>query len=810
MNISLNWLKQYIDIQESPETISALLTGCGLEVESIEPFESVKGGLRGLVVGHVLETARHPNADRLTVCKVDLGGGQISQIVCGAPNVAAGQKVIVAVPGTVIHPAKGEPFEIKKSKIRGEASEGMICAQDEIGLGEDHSGIMVLHDGAQPGEPVTNHFSVEQDLVLSIGLTPNRSDAASHFGVARDLRAVINTNGERQVDLRQPDVSGFVAPNEKPAVEVSVEDEDCIRYAGVHITGVKVGPSPEWLQNRLKSIGLNPINNIVDITNFVLHETGQPLHAFDAARIEGGKVLVKKLPARTMFTTLDGVERKLNGNELMICDERGGMCMAGIFGGLNSGVSESTTDVFLESACFSPVSVRKSSKHHGLKTDASFRFERGSDPEIVGYALQRAALLIADVAGGQVTSNITDHYPQPVAWKTFKLRASTIKRITGIDMEPGVVMGILGNLDIRVLKEHDLGYDIEVPPYRVDVTREADVCEELLRIFGYDRIPLPETMQISLQSGGDAPFESRRKSISHHLSANGFHEIMSNSLFRSNAYADELQPKLARIRNPLSNELDVMRHDLLLPMMDAAVYNQNRQRSDLRLFEFGKSYALHEGKYHEVNGVGVLLNGLRNPGTWDHKKEPFSFYYLKSTIQNILTATGFVVPLSAWQYHGDHPQLEDCVACMHKEEMVGVYGRVRKKLLKEFGLQGPAFYAYLNLDLLERKFSAPRLKAVEPPRFPEVHRDLSMILDRNIRYGDLEQLAFETDKGLLREVGLFDVYEDAKLGENKKSYALSFVLRDDEKTLTDKEIDKAMQRIMDAYEREMGAVIRKG
>jgi len=359
MNISLNWLKQYIDIQESPETISALLTGCGLEVESIEPFESVKGGLRGLVVGHVLETAPHPNADRLTVCKVDLGGGQVSQIVCGAPNVAAGQKVIVAVPGTVIHPAKGEPFEIKKSKIRGEASEGMICAQDEIGLGEDHSGILVLHDSAQPGEPVTNHFSVEQDLVLSIGLTPNRSDAASHFGVARDLRAVINTNGERKVELIQPDVSGFVAPNQKPVVEVVVEDADCIRYAGVHLSGIKVGPSPEWLQNRLKSIGLNPINNIVDITNFVLHETGQPLHAFDAAPIGGGKVVVKKLPAGTMFTTLDGVERKLNGSELMICDVDGGMCMAGIFGGLNSGVSESTTDVFLESACFSPVSVRK-------------------------------------------------------------------------------------------------------------------------------------------------------------------------------------------------------------------------------------------------------------------------------------------------------------------------------------------------------------------------------------------------------------------------------------------------------------------
>jgi phenylalanyl-tRNA synthetase beta chain len=519
---------------------------------------------------------------------------------------------------------------------------------------------------------------------------------------------------------------------------------------------------------------------------------------------------VKKLTTGTIFTTLDGVERKLNGSELMICDDQGAMCMAGVFGGLNSGVTDATNEVFLESACFSPVSIRKSSKHHGLKTDASFRYERGSDPEIVIYALKRAALLIAEIAGGQVTSSITDHYPQPVAWKTFTLRVSTIKRITGIDMEPGVVMGILGCLDIRVIKEHDAGWDIEVPPYRVDVTREADVCEELLRVYGYDRIPLPETMQISLQSGGDAPLENRRKSISHHLSANGFHEIMSNSLFRSTAYADELQPQLARVRNPLSNELDVMRHDLLLPMLDAAVYNQNRQRSDLRLFEFGKSYSMRDGKYHEINGVGVLLNGLRHPGTWDHKKEPFSFYYLKSTVQNILSASGFVVPMGAWQYQGDHPQLEDCVACMHKEEVVGVYGRVRKKLLKEFGLHGPAFYAYLNLDLLERKFSAPRLKALEPPRFPEVHRDLSMILDRGIRYADLEKLAFNTDKGLLREVGLFDVYEDAKLGENKKSYALSFVLRDDEKTLTDKEIDKTMQRIMDAFEREMGAVIRKG
>lgn len=810
MNISLNWLKQYIEIQESAEDLAAMLTACGLEVESIEPFESIKGGLRGLVVGHVLETARHPNADRLTVCKVDVGGGQVTQIVCGAPNVAAGQKVIVAVPGTVIHPAKGEPFEIKKSKIRGEASEGMICAQDEIGLGEDHSGIMVLHDGAQPGEPVINHFSVEQDLVLSIGLTPNRSDAASHVGVARDLRAVIHTTGDRKVRLMLPDVSGFNTPDQKPVIEVHVEDTDCIRYAGVHIKGVTVGPSPVWLQNRLKAIGLNPINNIVDITNYVLHETGQPLHAFDASRIQGAKVLVKKLPAGTVFTTLDGVERKLNGQELMICDEQGAMCMAGIFGGLNSGVSESTSEVFLESACFSPVTVRKASKHHALKTDASFRFERGSDPEMVLYALKRAALLMAEVAGGQTASEVSDHYPNPVAWKSFTLRASTIKRITGIDMEPGVVMGILGNLDIRVVKEHDLGWDVEVPPYRVDVTREADVCEELLRVYGYDRIPLPDTMQISLQTGGDAPLEQRRKSIGHHLSANGFHEIMSNSLFRSTAYADDLQPKLARIRNPLSNELDVMRYDLLLPMLDAAVYNQNRQRSDLRLFEFGKSYAFRDGAYLEVNGVGVLLNGLRHPGSWDHKKEPFSFYYLKSTVQNVLSAAGYSVAAGNWQYVGDHPQLEDCVACMHKDEVVGVYGRVRKKLLKEFGLQGPAFFAYLNLDLLERKFSAPRLKAVEPPRFPEVHRDLSMILDRSIRYADLEKLAFITDKGFLREVGLFDVYEDAKLGEDKKSYALSFVLRDDEKTLTDKEIDKTMQRIMDAFEKEMGAVIRKG
>ncbi|MFN5325528.1 MAG: phenylalanine--tRNA ligase subunit beta [Bacteroidota bacterium] len=809
MNISLNWLKQYIDINESPETISAQLTACGLEVESVEPFESIKGGLRGLVVGHVLETMRHPNADRLTVCKVDVGDGQVSQIVCGAPNVAAGQKVIVAIPGTIIHPAKGEPFEIKKSKIRGEASEGMICAQDEIGLGEDHSGIMILHEGAQPGEPVTNHFPVEQDLVLSIGLTPNRSDAASHIGVARDLRAVINTIGNRKVDLTLPDVSGFILPDITPQIEVRIEDKDCIRYAGVHISGVKVGPSPSWLQNRLKSIGLNPINNIVDITNFVLHETGQPLHAFDAARIQGRKVLVKKLPPATPFTTLDGVERKLNGQELMICDEQGAMCMAGIFGGLNSGVSDSSTEVFLESACFSPVPVRKASKHHSLKTDASFRFERGSDPEMVLYALKRAALLIAEIAGGVFTSRISDHYPEPVAWCNFTLRNATIKRITGIDMPSSDVLAILGNLDIRVIKEHESGWDVQVPPYRVDVTREADVCEELLRIYGYDRIPLPEIMRMSLHSGFDAPLESRRSSMAHYLSANGFHEIMSNSLFRSSAYADDLATQLARIHNPLSIELDVLRFDMLLPMLDAAVYNQNRQRSDLRFFEFGKTYSMRDGKYHETNGVGVLLNGLRHPGSWDHKKEPFSFYYLKSMVQHLLRVSGFMVPSVDWHYQADHAHLEECMTCVRSGVVAVLFGKLRKKTMKEFGLQGPAFFAYMNLDLLESEFASQRLKAHEPPRFPEVHRDLSMILDRNIRYSELEKLAFQTDKGLLREVGLFDVYEDAKLGENKKSYALSFVLRDDEKTLTDKEIDKAMQRIMDAFEREMGAVIRK-
>lgn len=809
MNISLNWLKQYLNIQESPESIAAMLTGCGLEVESMEPFESVKGGLRGLVVGHVLETMRHPNADRLTVCKVDLGNAEPSQIVCGAPNVAAGQKVIVAVPGTIIHPAQGEPFEIKKSKIRGEASEGMICAEDEIGLGGDHSGILVLPSTAVPGELALKHFEVEQDLMLSIGLTPNRPDAASHIGVARDLRAVIHASGDHTMSLQWPDVSSFNTPDQTPAISLHVEDADCIRYAGLHMTNIQVAPSPQWLQNRLKAVGLSPINNVVDITNYVLYETGQPLHAFDATRIAGGKVVVKKLAAGTMFTTLDGVERKLNGQELMICDAEKGMCMAGIFGGLHSGVSETTTEVFLESATFAPVSIRKSSKHHGLKTDASFRFERGTDPEMVLYALKRAALLIADVAGGVIASSIQDHYPQPIAWNRIQLRHATIKRITGLDLDRGVVSAILATLDIRVINELENGWDLEIPPYRVDVTREADVCEELLRIYGYDNIPLPENMQLSMQSGGDAPLEMRRKRMSHYLSSNGFNEIMSNSLFRSNGYGEEVQSQLARIKNPLSAELDVMRHELLLPMLDAAVYNQNRQRSDLRLYEFGKSYARRGDGYSETNGLGVLMNGLSHPGSWDHKKESFSFYYLKSMVANVLTSAGYQVPARAWQYQVNHAHLEECMAVMHHGTEMACYGRVRKRIMKEAGLQGPCWYAYLNLDALELNFAKEKLKALEPPRFPEVHRDLSMILDRNIRYGDLEQLAFETDKGLLREVGLFDVYEDAKLGDNKKSYALSFVLRDDEKTLTDKEIDKAMQRIMDAFEQKMGAVIRK-
>jgi len=812
MNISYNWLKQYIDFEQDADELAALLTGCGLEVEGVEPFESIKGGMKGLIVGEVLETAKHPNADRLTVTKVNLGNGLVSQIVCGAPNVAAGQKVVVATPGTTIFPLTGEPFEIKKSKIRGEESEGMICAEDEVGLGTSHEGVMVLGADAVPGAPAVNYFSIEVDQTISIGLTPNRSDAASHIGVARDLRAVLNTrtmeNSGATVSIKWPDINSFSAPDSTPVIKVKVENEACTRYSGVHISGVKVAASPDWLQNRLKAIGLKPINNVVDITNYVLYEMGQPLHAFDASKISGGEVLVKRLAPGTVFKTLDGVDRKLEGSELMICDANGGMCIAGVFGGLGSGVSETTTEIFLESACFDAVSVRKTSKLHGLKTDASFRFERGSDPNITMTALKRAALLICEIAGGKVSSSVVDIYPQPVMDWTVEFSNTNFTRLTGVTLDNDSISKILNWLDIKIISENNGEFKLGVPPYRVDVMREADVIEEVLRIYGYDNIPLPAKMNTSLPNSVNVKLESVRSLTTGYLVANGYYEVMSNSLYRSTAFGEDTA-RLAKIKNPLSQDLDVMRGNMLFPLLDIASYNRNRKRSDLRLFEFGKTYLKHDNGYAETSHLSILLTGNRNNSHWQVKPGEYSIYYLKSVVDNIITASGVMSGNTKWEPVEDD-KVEMAMILKSGKKEVARIGLVSKKVLKSFDLDGAIWHADVNLDVVEKIINTAPVKIAEPPKFPEVRRDLSMLLDKTVQYRQLETIAFETEKKLLRDVNLFDIFEGEKIGHDKKSYALSFMLRDDEKTLTDKEIDKVMDKLMENFEKKLGAVIRKG
>ncbi|HEX5003227.1 MAG TPA: phenylalanine--tRNA ligase subunit beta [Bacteroidia bacterium] len=811
MNISYNWLCQYINPGLKAHETAELLTSCGLEVEGIEKFETVKGGLKGLVVGEVIETISHPNADRLTVCKVNTGSSELAQIVCGAPNVAAGLKVIVALPGTTIFPLSGDPFEIKKSKIRGEASEGMICAEDEIGLGESHAGILILDKDAVPGASVAEYFNIETDSIFSIGLTPNRSDAASHIGVARDLAAVINTRiPNTDVKVIWPEEKTPAIPDQNPEIAVEVKDDDCIRYSGVHISGIKVNPSPAWLCNRLRSVGLKPINTVVDITNFVLYEMGQPLHAFDAGKIAGRKVIVQKLPAKTKFRTLDNEERILSGNELMICDSEGGMCMAGIFGGIHSGVTEETTEIFLESATFDPVSIRKSSRLHGLKTDASFRFERGSDPNITVKALLRAATLITEISGGTITSRLVDIYPKPVGDTELTFSPVSFARLTGVTLETGELQKILQSLDIRSELSGDGQLQLYVPPYRVDVKRPADVSEEILRIYGYNRIPLNEKINAPLPPAPLVPMEKVRNKIAALLVARGFTEVMCNSLTRSTLLELYDQPPVAvRIKNPLSSELDIMRPHMLFPLLDMASYNTNRKSNNIRGFEFGKVYGATAEGYTESNKLALILTGTRQPEHWKVKDEPWNVYFLKSLLENILDVAGTDRSRWKWDTMAVDSFINQQVALRVKKRVLGVAGAVNKKLARTFDLKGDVFYAELDLEVLDQILRIAPPVIQEPPRFPEVRRDLSMVLDKNVSYAAIEALAFETERKMLRRINLFDVYEGDKIGSGKKSYALSFYLRDDDKTLTDKDIDKVMNRLMESFEKRLQAVIRK-
>lgn len=799
MKISYNWLKDFIETDKTPEEISKILTGTGLEVESMEKVQTIPGGLEGLVIGYVKACSQHPNADRLRVTVVDAGTGQDLQIVCGAANVAAGQKVVVAVVGTTVHPTVGEPFKINKSKIRGEVSEGMICAEDEIGLGTDHGGIMVLAEDAEVGTPAKDYFNVKDDYLYEIGLTPNRADAASHLGTARDVAAFL------KIAVKRPDVSAFKVDNQELPVKVLVENtQACPRYSGITISGVEVKESPQWLKERLAVIGIRPINNIVDATNYVLHDLGQPLHAFDADEIAGKTVVVKNCAEGTPFVTLDGVERKLSADDLMICDAEKPMCIAGVFGGINSGVKSTTKNIFLESAYFNAVSVRKTSKRHGLKTDASFRFERGTDPDITVYALKRAALLITELAGGQVSSAISDDYPNPVMPFEIDVTYHGIHRLIGKAIPHGEIKDILMALEIEITGETAEGLSLKVPPYRVDITREVDVVEEILRIYGYNNIEIPTQVRASLNTSARPEKDSVQSALSDLLTANGFHEIMSNSLTKS-AYSSDLD-KAVKILNPLSSDLDVMRQTMLYSGLEAVAYNQNRRNGDLKLYEFGKVYSVEDEKYTETQRFAIFITGATTAEQWNQKQRAASFYDMKAVVDGILARLNIA---DAVTEESTCKKLAYGLQYKLNGKQLVKFGAVAADALKKADVDRQVFYADFNFDLLLKQARKNTIVYKEISKYPAVRRDLSMLIDRSVTFGQLKQIAQKTERKLLQDVNVFDVYQGDKLPPGKKSYALSFVLQDTEKTLTDKAIDGIMQKMIYNLEKEAGAEIRK-
>ncbi|MCB0401250.1 MAG: phenylalanine--tRNA ligase subunit beta [Flavobacteriales bacterium] len=803
MKISYSWLKDYIHVDLKPEKAAQLLTDCGLEVEGVEEIQSVKGGLEGLVIGEVLTKEKHPDADRLNLTTVNVGNGEPLHIVCGAPNVDVGQKVVVATVGTTLY-SGDDSFKIKKSKIRGALSEGMICAEDEIGLGTSHDGIMILDADAQVGTPAKDYFKIENDAVFEIGLTPNRADATGHIGVARDLAAVLSM--DNPTSICQPSVSDFKVDNTGLSISVEVEDPAlCPRYSAVTISNIRVGESPDWLKNRLKSIGLNPINNVVDVTNYVLHETGHPLHAFDAAKIKGNKVVVRTAKNGTKFTTLDEVERELDGQDLMICDAEKEMCIAGVFGGQDSGVSDSTTSIFLESAYFNPVSIRKSAKRHGLNTDASFRFERGADPNNTIYALKRAALLIREVAGGEISSEIVDVYPNPITDFQVELTYANCDRLIGKQLDRGLIKQILQALGITIVKESDAGLQLAVPPFKVDVQREVDVIEEILRVYGYNQVELPSRLTSSLSYRQKPDKEKVVNLIADLLVANGYNEMLSNSLTKASYYNNN--DNLVKIQNPLSNDLAVMRQSMLFNGLETIVYNQNRKSDNLKLFEFGSTYLVKEDRFSEQNTLSMFATGSLQPENWNAGSAAVDYYYLKGVVEAIMEKFGFNkfnVAANEWEDAQVQYGLSMAVNNLH----VVNYGKVSPELQQQFDIDKEVFYAEWNVDHLLRLVAQHKTVYKEIPKFPTVRRDLALLLDADVTYQSVKDLASKQERALLKNVNLFDVYQGKNLPAGKKSYGVSFSFQDSQKTLTDKQIDQVMQKIITALEKELGAQLR--
>ena len=814
MKISYNWIKDYLECDLAPEAVAEALTSIGLEVDSLEEIEEIPGGLKGVIVAEVVECVEHPDSDHLHVTKLNTGEPELLQVVCGAPNVAAGQKVLLATVGTVL----GEDFKIKKSKIRGVESFGMICAEDELGIGESHDGIMVLDPDAVVGTPAKDYLGLATDALIEIGLTANRVDAASHIGVARDLYAYLRHNNI-PCSFKMPDVSAWADSDQGEAIPMEVTAADgAPRYTGTTIRGVKVAPSPEWLQKKLLAIGLRPINNIVDITNFVLHEIGQPLHAFDAAKILGGKVVVRRAEEGEKFVTLDGVERTLSAADLMIANTEKSMCLAGVFGGEESGVTETTTDVFLESAYFNPVSIRKSSKRHGLKTDASFRYERGADPLVVEYAAKRAALLILELAGGKIEGRMQQFYPEKIEKKVVDLDYARIENFVGKKIGAEVIESILESLAYEFIEKTENGAKVAVPSYMVDVYRECDIVEEILRIYGDNNIELPQAMRRSVNAPQKPEQEQVRKTIADFLAANGFVETMNNSLTKSDYYSKLKtfpEEKCVRIMNPLSSDLNVMRQTLILNGLEVIAYNINRQITNIKTFEYGSVYSFNpekDGKtlesYEEHTCYALFMSGHPEK-SWRVDPGKGNYFQLKGYLELLLKRFGCDIYSLATEAAPADLFSEGLTYLLPgSAQPLAVMGTIAPARLKQFGIKQPVFAAEINWPAFFTLIKRNRIKYTELPKFPEVRRDLALLLDESVSYADLRKSALRVGKKLLKQVGLFDVYRGDKIAEGKKQYALSFVLQDLEKTLTDNDVERVMSKLLATFQNEFGATLR--